>query len=155
MPLPKPDWADRAKKQLYRPDYVQSHFVHYSTVTNGILETNLDKKKKGRKWKYWYSESKQSERFTDELEEAVMIHSKTTVPGNTKNYDRLCKFGFEGKWHEKCRVGYPIPGNIKVENGTNPEGYELNCYTNEKVNNKYAPELREAMNKRTGQFLNN
>jgi hypothetical protein len=153
VPLPKPDWAERAKKQIYRPDYVLSHFVHYSTITKGILGTYKEKKDRGKAWSYWYTESKESERFVNELEEAVMIHSKTTVPGNTKGYERICKLGFKGKWNEKCRIGFPIPGNLKVENATTPEGYELNCYTNEQVTDIYAPKLREAMNKRTGRFL--
>jgi hypothetical protein len=153
LPLPKPDWADRAKKQIYRPDYVLSHFVHYSTVTKGILATYKEKKSKGKAWYYWYSEDKKSERFIDELEEAVMIHSKTTVPGNTKGYAKTCKLGFKGKFYEKCRVGFPIPNNIKIENATTPEGYELNCYTNEKVTNLYIPKLREAMKMRLGKSL--
>lgn len=150
VPLPKPDWSDRAKKQIYRPDYVLSHFVHYSTVTKGILVTS----KEDENWNYWYRESKKSERFTNELEEAVMIHSKTTVPGNTKGYKRICKLGYKGSWKEKCRVGFPIPNNVLVENATTPEGYGYNCYTNQKVTEKYAPALRAAMNKRTGRFLN-
>ena len=149
-PLPKPDWSDRAKKQIYRPDYVMSHFVHYSTVTKGILETN--KNHKGRRWNYWYRESKQTERFTNDLEEAVMIHSKTTVPGNTKGYFRTCMLGFHGRWTEKCRVGFPIFNNTKVVNATTPEGYERNCYTIDRVTHDYAPKLRDAMTKRTGRF---
>ena len=30
---PKPERFARAMKQLYRPNFVLSHFVHYSTVT--------------------------------------------------------------------------------------------------------------------------
>jgi hypothetical protein len=33
---PKPERFSRAMKQIYRTDYVQSHFVHYSTVTKDI-----------------------------------------------------------------------------------------------------------------------
>lgn len=153
VPLPKPEWAVRAKKQFYRPNYVLSHFVHYSTVTKGILQTYREAKTKGRPWHYWYAESAKSERLIDELKEAVMIHSKTTVPGNTKGYWKTCILGFKGKFNEKCRVGFPILGNVKVDNATTPEGYEFNCYTNERVTNLYAPKLREAMNKRTGRFL--
>lgn len=152
LPPPKPDWSDRAKKQIYRPDYVLSHFVHYSTITKGILETYADMRAKGKHWDYWYRESKASERFTDDINEAVMIHSKTTVPGNTKGYERTCKFGFVPTWRDKCRVGFPIPGNQKIENATTAEGYEPNCYTNEKVTDKYVPKLRELMHKRTGKF---
>jgi len=152
LPPPKPDWSDRAKKQIYRPDYVLSHFVHYSTITKGILETYADMQAKGKGWDYWYRESKESERFTDDINEAVMIHSKTTVPGNTKGYGKTCKLGFVPTWKDKCRVGFPIPGNQKIENATTADGYEPNCYTNERVTDKYVPKLRELMHKRTGKF---
>lgn len=154
-PLPKPDWADRARKQIYRPDYVVSHFVHYSTITKGILETAKEMIEKGKgHFDYWYRENKKSERFVDEINEAVMLHTKTTVPGNTKWYWKFCKVGFKGRWNEKCRVGFPIPGNKKVEGaGTAEDNYEYNCYTNEKITNIYAPKLRELMHKRTGIIL--
>jgi hypothetical protein len=151
VPLPKPGWADRAKKQIYRPDYVLSHFVHYSTVTKGMMVTHKEQKKG---WNYWYRESKSSERFTNELEEAVMIHTKTTVPGNTKGYDRLCKLGYQPSWKEKCRVGFPFPNN-KFVNASTPGGYAYNCYTNERVTETYIPNLRAAMTKRTGRFSSN
>ncbi len=152
VPLPKPSWADRAKKQIYRPDYVLSHFVHYSTITKGILETYADRKAQNRGWDYWYREPKSRERFTDELEEAVMIHSKTTVPGNTKGYRKTCKLGFVETWKEKCRVGFAIPENKLIANVSIFEGYQPNCYTIDKVTNLLVPRLRKLMNKRTGRF---
>ena len=35
-PLPKPEWSFRAKKQIFRTDYVLYHYVHYSTITKGM-----------------------------------------------------------------------------------------------------------------------
>ena len=36
---PKPQsWAWRAKKQIYKPEFVLNHFVHYSVVTRRILD---------------------------------------------------------------------------------------------------------------------
>ncbi|KAL3927910.1 MAG: hypothetical protein SGBAC_012882, partial [Bacillariaceae sp.] len=49
-PLPKPKYADRAKKQIYRTDYVLNHFVHYSTVTKPYMEHYRDTMLKGKKW---------------------------------------------------------------------------------------------------------
>lgn len=65
--LPKPSWADRARKQIYRADYVKYHFVHYSTVTEGILQTYNDSSTSP--WYRNYRESKSSERVTDEVNE--------------------------------------------------------------------------------------
>jgi hypothetical protein len=39
---PKPQWAWRARKQIYRPDFVLNHFVHYSLVTRRILDKPED-----------------------------------------------------------------------------------------------------------------
>ena len=153
-PLPKPEWSDRAKKQIYRPNYVLSHFVHYSTVTRGILETYLDRVNKSKNeqkritWDYWYREPIRSERFTDELNEAVMIHAKTTVPGNTKGFPRLCRYIEQRKWNEKCRLGFEIPNNILIENATTPEGFLQNCYKNRKVTEYYVPLLKEKLKER-------
>ena len=147
-PLPKPSWADRAKKQIYRPDYVLSHFVHYSTITKDILQTNAEANALGESWFARYNERKKSERFTDEINEAVMVHTKTTVPGNTKGYREYCRAGFVETWNKKCRVGFPIPNNVLVENASRPDGYKYNCYTNDKLTNIFIPKLNEALKKR-------
>lgn len=39
--LPKPSWADRARKQIYRADYVKYHFVHYATVRSILFVWNF------------------------------------------------------------------------------------------------------------------
>jgi len=148
VPLPKPSWADRAKKQLYRPDYVLSHFVHYSTISIDILQTYEDARKAGKNFDQFYYERNKNERFTNEIEEAVMVHTKTTVPGNTKSYSKTCKFGFVETWKAKCSIGFPIPNNKLDVNASRPDGYKYNCYTNEKLTNHFVPKLREAMKNR-------
>lgn len=40
-----------AEKQLYRPDYVKQHFVHYSTVTNLTLMNREETAAFGQPWK--------------------------------------------------------------------------------------------------------
>ena len=148
-PLPKPTWSDRAKKQIYRPDYVLSHFVHYSTITHDILKTYEQSRISKERWNVFFFERKKSERFTDELNEAVMVHTKTTVPGNTKGYRKTCKFGFEETWKEKCRVGFPISNNKSDANVSRPDGYKHNCYTNDKLTHVLIPKLKEALKKRS------
>ncbi len=147
-PLPKPKWADRAKKQIYRPSYVMSHFVHYSTITSDIVLLHSEAKAMKKPWTHFFFERQKSERYTDEMEEAVMVHTKTTVPGNTKGYGKTCKFGFVETWKEKCRVGFPIPNNKLDVNASRPDGYKYNCYTNERLTNVFIPKLKEAMSKR-------
>ena len=65
---PKPEWADRARKQIYRADYVKYHFVHYSTVTEGILQPFSNST--GR-WYRSFGERFPSERVTDEINEGA------------------------------------------------------------------------------------
>ena len=45
-PPPKPDRAERAKKQIYRPSYVLNHYVHYSTATQGTAMYRSEAEKK-------------------------------------------------------------------------------------------------------------
>ena len=41
--LPKPQsWAWRAKKQIYKPEFVLNHFVHYSVVTRLVMDEPLE-----------------------------------------------------------------------------------------------------------------
>ena len=40
-----------AEKQLYRPDYVKHHFIHYSTVTVMSIWNKKDTLKHGYQWK--------------------------------------------------------------------------------------------------------
>jgi hypothetical protein len=85
-PAPKPSWADRAKKQLYRSNYTPYRFVQYSTVKQGYAETFLEsRQKKSKEWKRFYSESQPSEQVTDKMNEATMIHMKGADEKLTSN----------------------------------------------------------------------
>jgi hypothetical protein len=39
-----------AEKQIYRPDYVKQHFIHYSTITENSEMNRQDVEKAGRVW---------------------------------------------------------------------------------------------------------
>lgn len=148
IPLPKPDWADRARKQIYRTDYVLTHFVHYSTITRGHAMTYKEAQEKKLPWKFQYSDRYPTERFTKEDSEAVMLHSKTTPPGDTKNWKKFCKSGAKLAHNQKCRVGFPILNNKPKKGSANANGYEYNCYTNIKLTNEFIPKLKIAMQNR-------
>ena len=121
--------------------------MHYSTITKDILLTHAEAEAVGKRWNHFFYEREKNERFTNELEEAVMVHTKTTVPGNTKGYKETCKFGFIETWKFKCRVGFPIPDNKLDVNASRSDGYKHNCYTNEKLTNVFIPKLKEALRK--------
>jgi hypothetical protein len=145
---PKPSWADRARKQIYRADYVPYHFVHYSTVTQPMLTTYKDNPKA---WSHHYhGERAPSERNTDDENEATMLHTKTTTDGQSSNWKNRCHYQFEKKWRG-CYIGFPFPSNVTPKDGETPhreDGMEYNCYENDRITTYWAPKLRDALEKR-------
>ncbi len=124
------------------------HYVHYATVTLGSLETKEQAKQKNEHWYQHFRESRTSDHITDELNQAVMLHTKTTVPEYTADWKTRCKEGYKPAHGQNCRVGFPWPLNNErsPEKGTDGMGY--NCFTNEKLSNFWIPKLREAIRKR-------
>lgn len=149
MQPPKPSWSERAKKQLYRSDYVLAHYVHYATVTQGLVETLEEAKKSNHPWAMHFRESREADRITDESHQAIMMHTKTTVPEYTTEWKKRCMFGFKPPHGQDCRVGFPWPSNN--DQGSDraiPSGQGYNCFTNEKMTTHWLPKLRDAMKKR-------
>lgn len=60
-----------AEKQIYRPDFVMHHFIHYSTVTESSNMNKEDLEKAGRKWNGWSAFPDQLARFGDERTEGM------------------------------------------------------------------------------------
>jgi hypothetical protein len=152
---PRPEWADRARKQLYRADYVLYHFVHYSTVTRGYLPTYKDEG--AAKWERYYAEEEPSERVTDEIHEATMIHTKRLDFGQTMAWRNRCRMDSKRKWLG-CFIGFPWPNNTKVEEEErvaryDENGMEYNCFVNDKVENYWISRLEEALKKRKTQGM--
>jgi hypothetical protein len=140
---PKPNWANRRKKQIYRADFVPYHFVHYSPVTKGLLKTYKDDPSEWKPYEEGYREK--TERIVDEIHEAVMFHTKTIAAKDTKEWQAKCKTGKTG-----CLVGFPWPKGVEEkEKDKNEEGYSFNCFKNSKVERYWAPRLRGALKSRT------
>merc|ERR1711862_755144 len=115
-----------AEKQIYRTDYVLLHFIHYSTITTEVIK-NIKTKTSN------YIETKQ--RYSNELTEATMIHTKT-VP-----YEHTTNFEFLGK-HLKSYFGFPWPdGTESKDNITNVDGFLYNCFINDNVESYWLPKL--------------
>jgi hypothetical protein len=139
---PKPNWANRRKKQIYRADYVPYHFVHYSPVTKGLLKTYQDDPQAWTPYEEGYREK--TERIVDEVHEAVMFHTKTIAAKDTKDWDKKCKVGKAG-----CLVGFPWPkGSEDKDHTINEQGYYFNCFKNSKVERYWVPRLRVALKSR-------
>ena len=140
------------QKQFYRPDFVLSHFVHYSTVTvsNSLVihtisilfpdrqvkthlflglpwvQTDLATEKQHTKGKFArdMTTNSETERFVDESEEGVLIHAKTTVPAETFSRDKMCKLNAPSH----CMVGIPCPDHLPFSD----ELHTKNVFHNEK-----------------------
>ncbi len=147
-PTPRPNWADRARKQLYRPSYVLNHFVHYSTVTKGLISTYAQIGKQN--WSRYFEEEAPSERRIDEIHEAMMIHTKSLDNSQTRHWDQKCRFDFPKKYMG-CSIGIPFPdmkGEIVQETYNIETGLEYNCHVNRHTDEYWAPRLEMAMMKR-------
>jgi hypothetical protein len=144
---PKPAWAERARKQIYRPDYVLYHFVHYSTVTKGYLKTYKEASEQGESWYRQYREHSPSEWTSDELSQVVMVHTKTIGRDLTFNYESGCKHNRSKTW-QKCLVAYPWPNDSTNKEPFDQIGMGYNCYVNRKVEDYWIPKLKEALKKR-------
>ncbi len=72
-----------AEKQLYRPDYVLHHFIHYSTVTMYSNMNKQDLEKMGEKWNPRSPFPDPKSRFGNENTEALMLHTKAVAHQDT------------------------------------------------------------------------
>jgi hypothetical protein len=135
----KKEAAMPAEKQIYRADYVTQHFIHYSTTTQS---TNLDYASYYKKFGSRRPFPDPMSRFGDEVNEALMIHSKAVARQDTAGWERVCYKGGSGT----CRIGFPWPeGAEEAGITTNEEDWKYNCYVNEKVEKYWGPRLRQQL----------
>jgi hypothetical protein len=138
-----------AEKQIYRPDYVLLHFVHYSTVTvlSAANHSEYDKMTT-RKW-HWPMTKDDNLRFSDEINEASMLHAKAMARPDTAAWEDNCK----NNSGRICRIGNPFPEGAEENNVTkDAEGWTYNCYVNERLEKYYVPRLEEAMKSTEQQY---
>jgi hypothetical protein len=122
-----------AEKQIYKADYVKQHFIHYSTITE---TTSLPMDKYTTKFGHRRPFPDPLSRFTDEVNEGLMLHSKAIARQDTAGWRGNCHKDVRG--FDQCRIGFPWP-----EDGSNAthdeEGWEYNCYVNQKIETYWAP----------------
>jgi Glycosyltransferase family 92 len=148
---PKPSWADRARKQIYRTDYVVHHFVHYSTATKGLLTSYKEHQEQGTRWIKKYQEKPPMEIFSDESTQAVMVHTKSVMAALTQNFKKNCRYD-SPKRLINCWVANPWPNNEPSEENTyDDSGLKYNCFINPKVEDYWMPKLQDALAKRINQ----
>lgn len=133
-----------AEKQIYRPDYVLHHFIHYSTVT---LLSNMNRKdieKIGRRWSNRNPFPDPLSRFGDENKEGLMLHTKAVAHQDTIFWEEACSASYSGRTF--CRLGVPFPDDLtdgNIEAGQN--GFKFNCYAHQKIDNYWVPKLESEL----------
>lgn len=139
-----------AEKQLYKAEYVLEHFVHYSAVTQLSEKNTTEYKKENFKWKRRaFPDPRQ--RFANEETEGLMIHTKAVAHQDTSGWLRMCSI--ENSYAPKkkrglCRLGVPWPKDpelAKLNATGHGKGWAYNCYPNERVENYFAPRLKEKL----------
>ncbi|GKY99556.1 hypothetical protein MPSEU_000909900 [Mayamaea pseudoterrestris] len=133
--LPRPERFSRAMKQIYRPDFVLQHFVHYSCVTTHMATYYKDRHdketfQKGVKSEEW------ADMFVDELSQGVLVHTKSVLPHETIYRNRSCYLGSK----TPCPLGIACPASTPFVFGQHQSnsfhderGEYCNCWVNEKL----------------------
>jgi hypothetical protein len=142
-PLPKPGWAWRAKKQIYRPDFVWNHFIHYSTVTKRLRDfPNEDSPP--------FIQRRPFERRVDEISEGFMLHTKTTHSSATKGWERTCR-GTSDEDRKKCPIGFAYlqdeKGRTRGDAPLTQDGFARNCYKHSRIQDKLVTEVEGLLQK--------
>jgi hypothetical protein len=137
-------------KQIYRPDHVFSHFVHYSTVTAGMAQSysefvNMPGSKGGFEFvnkKSWIKTA--PELFLNELNQGALVHARSALPHETRRRTAEC---FEGS-KSNCILGFlchdavPFVDEKKTNNNFhNLDGSFCNCWRNPVIDDILAPKL--------------
>jgi hypothetical protein len=136
---PKPFSCDRARKEIYRTSHILLHFVHYSLVTKTVAAwydpNNPD-------WTRYDSELLAPEHQTDEVKEAIMLHSKSANEG-THSWKQECK---SPKRSGQCVIGIPWPRESWNDSSVKTaDGYLYNCHENARILDYWIPKLKQAM----------
>jgi hypothetical protein len=149
---PKPDRFKRAMKQIYRPSYVLSHYVHYSTVTTDMDQSYSDFKlihpdkeyianihKHNKHW-----ENKNPEMFMDEKTQGVLVHARSVLPLETKRRSGECSIGSKFT----CTLGFLCEDDVKFVDDLhqdnifhNADGSYCNCWKNKVIEDILVPKL--------------
>lgn len=135
-----------AEKQLYRPDYVLQHFIHYSSVTILTQMNRSEFEAAGYAWHKTRIAPDPLSRFSHEVNEATMLHTKAVARQDTAAWKDVCLVGNADK-RAKCRIGVPFPeGYNETRDGSgDARSWAYNCYVNRKTEEFWVPLLEEAL----------
>eukprot|EP00934_Nitzschia_sp_Nitz4_P009445 Nitzschia sp. Nitz4//scaffold297_size22919//13964//15775//NITZ4_008523-RA/size22919-snap-gene-0.2-mRNA-1//1//CDS//3329546304//9435//frame0 len=151
---PKPFRFERARKQIYRPSFVKSHYVHYSLVTSRHAETYSEFQQRepngrymsqatGRTW-----QNSLPEVFANELSTGNLVHARSVLPVETRRRSHECKLYSPFS----CLMGYICEDTVKFDDEKhkenvfqNPDGTYCNCWKNNVVEDFLVPQLEKRL----------
>jgi hypothetical protein len=136
-----------AMNQIYRPAFVLSHFVHYSTITANIVlyyKDSPDPSKFIRR----VQTSDWGDAFLDELTPAVLVHTNSVLPHETMTRNATCQLGSK----HVSAVGYTCPDSLPFDDKLHQKnvfrdenGSFCNCWVNPHVEGYLVPRLEAAL----------
>eukprot|EP00543_Licmophora_paradoxa_P003054 CAMPEP_0202455526 /NCGR_PEP_ID=MMETSP1360-20130828/13042_1 /ASSEMBLY_ACC=CAM_ASM_000848 /TAXON_ID=515479 /ORGANISM="Licmophora paradoxa, Strain CCMP2313" /LENGTH=121 /DNA_ID=CAMNT_0049075127 /DNA_START=280 /DNA_END=645 /DNA_ORIENTATION=- len=91
-------------------------------------------------------------RFSDELNEGTMLHTKAMARQDTAGWKIVCHYTYNDT-RGTCRIGNPYPEGAYEQNITyDSDGWKYNCFVNEKIENYFVPRLEKSMEGTKAQF---
>jgi hypothetical protein len=101
-----------------------------------------DIEKLGRKWNPRNPFPDPLSRFGNEVDEALMLHTKAVATQDTVFWEMACAATYEGQ--ATCRLGTPFPEDMTGVNMTaGDEGWKFNCYVNHKIDDYWVKQLED------------
>mmetsp|Transcript_5513 Transcript_5513/g.12075 ORF Transcript_5513/g.12075 Transcript_5513/m.12075 type:complete len:140 (-) Transcript_5513:536-955(-) len=135
-------------KQIYRPSFVLSHFVHYSTVTKAMEKSYNDwiddlRHHPGRRKK-----NPTHEMFMNELSQGALVHARSVLPHDTRRRSAECSIGSK----IGCVMGYLCGDDVKYVDKLhqdnvfrNSDGSYCNCWRNKVIDEVLVPKLESLL----------
>jgi hypothetical protein len=143
-------------KQLYKPAYVKSHYIHYSTVTEFTAQYFDPGHPYENPYHPHFDPAK--EVFVDELNEGVLIHTRSVQPRETMFRSTICQVNYK---KTNCLLGYECPDYVEwVDDAGRQKGArtkkEMNqhhdkdgnfcsCWVNQFVEEYWIPRLEQKL----------
>lgn len=157
---PKPMRFQRAMKQIYRPSFVLSHFVHYSTVTTDMgrsfgdfMHNHRDEEPRAVLRKYREVQGRKStEMFMNEMTQGVLVHARSVLPHQTRRRSAECSI----RSGHNCELGFLCADDVEfvdeLHNNNvfqNSDGSYCNCWRNKVIEEVLVPKLETLLSNRS------
>jgi len=114
-------------------------------VTLETVQTYQEAKNAKKNWVQRLTDANIMQTTSDELHQAVMVHTKSVSVEVANNWAEQCRHDYKKKW-KGCWIGFPWPNGTASANETyNSEGLEYNCFVNPAVENIWIPKLKKAL----------